>query len=278
MPGDVEWELGAMNKVLYGAVTAGDLDEARAVAAGQGGLADRLGQPLFRVLTLQAAALLAMGEGRFADAEALAEEADGLGVFLSGSDAAGGYGVQLFGIRREQGRLDEARPLVEAVARLDRVGATWRPALTVLQAELGLHEDAAAGLAVLVADGLAAVPRDSLWWASLSYLADAAVALGDRDAAAVVYGELVRGAGPGRPGRQPARRLRLGRPPARRAVRRARAAPRRRGPLRDRPARGPAGRHAGVAGPHPPGLRPLPGAAAPAGGPGAGRLDAARGA
>ena len=189
--GDVEWELGAMNKVLYGAVTAGDLDEARAVAAGQGGLADRLGQPLFRVLTLQAAALLAMGEGRFADAEALAEEADGLGVFLSGSDAAGGYGVQLFGIRREQGRLDEARPLVEAVARLDRVGATWRPALTVLQAELGLHEDAAAGLAVLVADGLAAVPRDSLWWASLSYLADAAVALGDRDAAAVVYGELV---------------------------------------------------------------------------------------
>jgi DNA-binding CsgD family transcriptional regulator/tetratricopeptide (TPR) repeat protein len=189
--GDLEWELGAIDKLLFGTITAGDLDEARRLAAHHSALSARIGQPLFRVLDLQAQALMAMGEGRFVEAEARAEEADALAGFLSGNDAAGGYGVQLFSIRRDQGRLDEARPLVEAVARLDRVGATWRPALTVLQAELGLHDEARAGLGVLVAGGLAAVPRDSLWWASLSYLADAAVVLGDRDAALAVYRELL---------------------------------------------------------------------------------------
>ena len=189
--GDLEWELGAIDKLLFGTITAGYLDEARRLRVRHGELTGRIGQPLFRVLDLQAQALLAMGEGRFVEAEAHAEEADALAGFLSGNDVAGGYGVQLFSLRRDQGRLDEARPLVEAVARLDRVGATWRPALTVLQAELGLHDEARAGLRVLVADGLAAVPRDSLWWASLSYLADAAVVLGDRDAALAVYRELV---------------------------------------------------------------------------------------
>jgi DNA-binding CsgD family transcriptional regulator/tetratricopeptide (TPR) repeat protein len=189
--GDLEWELGATDKLLFGTITAGYLDEARRLRSRHGELTGRIGQPLFRVLDLQAQALMAMGEGRFVEAEAHAEEADALAGFLSGNDVAGGYGVQLFSIRRDQGRLDEARPLVEAVARLDRVGATWRPALTVLQAELGLHDEARAGLDVLVADGLAAVPRDSLWWASLAYLADAAVVLGDRDAALAVYRELV---------------------------------------------------------------------------------------
>jgi DNA-binding CsgD family transcriptional regulator/tetratricopeptide (TPR) repeat protein len=187
---DSEWELGGINKLLFGSITVGDLDEARLLAARHQALSARVGQPLFRVLNLQGHALLALGEGRFAEAESLAEEADIFARFLSGNDAAGGYGVQVFSIRREQGRLDEARPLVEAVARFDQAGSTWRPALAVLYAELGWHDDAARELAFLAADGFAAVPRDSLWWGSLSYLADACVALGDREVAAAVYREL----------------------------------------------------------------------------------------
>jgi DNA-binding CsgD family transcriptional regulator/tetratricopeptide (TPR) repeat protein len=189
--GNLEWEMGGLDRVMFAAVATGDFDEVRSLAARHRALAARVGQPLFRILDLQAHAMLAMGEGRFAEAEALAEQADELAGFLSGNDIAGGYGVQLFSIRREQGRLDEARPLVEAVARFDQAGATWRPALAVLYAELGLADAAAGELAFLLADGLAAVPRDSLWWGSLSYLADAAVALGDRDAAAVIHRELV---------------------------------------------------------------------------------------
>ena len=57
--------------------------------------------------------------------------------------------MQLFSIRREQGRLDEARPVVEAIARLGRAGSTWRPALAVMYAELGLHDEAVAEIDVL---------------------------------------------------------------------------------------------------------------------------------
>lgn len=188
--GDLEWQAGALNKLLYGLITLGELDEARVVAGQFRELTDRTGQPLFGVLSLQARALLAAGEGRFEDAEALADEANALTTFLSGTDAEGGYGVQIFTLRREQGRLDEARPLVEAVARLGQEGATWRPALTVLYAELGRLDDAARELQHLVADGLRAVPRDSLYCGSLSYMADAAVAVGDREAAQVLYDEL----------------------------------------------------------------------------------------
>jgi DNA-binding CsgD family transcriptional regulator/tetratricopeptide (TPR) repeat protein len=187
--GDV-WEHGVLDKLLYGLITLGELDEVRELAPRHRGFAEASGQPFFQALDRQLHALLAMGDGRFADAEAMAEEANTLSGFLSGNDAAGGYGVQLFTIRREQGRLDEARPLVEAVARLGREGATWRPALAVLYAELGRSDDAARELRYLVADGLRAVPRDSLYCASLSYLADAAVAVDDRDAAAAVYVEL----------------------------------------------------------------------------------------
>jgi tetratricopeptide (TPR) repeat protein len=189
--GDLEAEVEAGGRLLSGTISLGDLDEARARAERQRDLIRQSGQPLFRVLDLQVHALLAMGEGRFLEAEAMATEANEVALVLSGSDAPGGYGVQLFSIRREQGRLDEARPIVESVARLGQEGATWGPALAVLYADLGMTDEAAGALRHLVDDGLRAVPRDTLWLASLSYLADTCVAVGDADAAHVVYRELL---------------------------------------------------------------------------------------
>lgn len=188
---DLEWEAAALDKLLYGLIVQGELDEARTVAARHHDAVRRLRQPLFQALDLQVGVLLATGQGEFDRAEALAEEADALTRFLSGSDMSGAYGVQLFTIRRLQGRLEEAAPALEAVARLGKEGATWRPALAVLRAELGRLEEAAADVRHLVADNLQAVPRDSLWWGALSYLADASVAVGDRDGAAVIHRELL---------------------------------------------------------------------------------------
>lgn len=186
---NLEWELWALDKLIFGSITVGRLDREALVRHHE--LAERLGQPLFRVLDLQAHALVATAEGRFDDAEGLAERAEQAGVYVSGGAATGGYGVQLFGIRREQGRLEEARPMVEAVANLGDQGATWQPALCLLYAELGMEADARTELARLVADGLPSVPRDALWLASLSYLADAAVAVDDRRAAKLLYRELL---------------------------------------------------------------------------------------
>ena len=55
--------------------------------------------------------------------------------------------------------------------------------------ELGMEAEAREELALITAAGLDAF-RASLWLASLTYLADACAALGDRDIAALVYPEL----------------------------------------------------------------------------------------
>lgn len=185
-----EWELSAVDKVLLGLLIVGDLDAARQVASRHHTLAARVGQPLFRVLDHQVRALLAVGEGRFADAESEAAAANELGGYLSGRDASGGFGVQMFSLRREQGRLDEARPMVEMVARLGQESGTWRPALAVLYAELGLHAEAAGLLDDLAATSLRSIPRDSLWPAALAYLTEATVRVGHPDMAELLRGEL----------------------------------------------------------------------------------------
>lgn len=188
--GNKEWETWALDKQMFGTVTVGRLDETRAIARHHAALAKEIGQPLFRVLDRQAAALLATGEGRFADAEAHAREANDLGQFLSARDASGGFGVQMFSIRREQGRLDEARPVVEAIAKHGDEGAAWRPALALLYAELGMVEEASAQVESLVADGQVRIPHDSMRVAALAYLTDAAAITGATDAAEVLYREL----------------------------------------------------------------------------------------
>jgi DNA-binding CsgD family transcriptional regulator len=187
---DLEWETHALSKSMYGEILIGDLDSARATAGRHREMSRRTGQPLFQAIDCQAHALLAVGEGRFAEAEELAAAGEELAGSLSGA-ATGGYGVQLFSIRREQGRLDEARAVVEAVAKLGRAGSTWRPALAVMYAELGLHAEADAEIDRLTAERLAAVPRDALWHGSLSYLADACCAVGHGAGAAAVYDELI---------------------------------------------------------------------------------------
>ncbi len=188
--GDQEWESLSISKLLYGEIIVGDLDGARVTIERHRQLAAELRQPLFVAMDRQADALIALGEGRFDDAERLADEADELTRHLS-NGPPGGYGVQMFSIRREQGRLDEARPIVEAVARLDDSTAAWRPALAVMYAELGLLDEAQRELRALTPSRLAAIPRDALWAGSLSYLADTCRLVGDSVAAAAVYEELV---------------------------------------------------------------------------------------
>ena len=52
-------------------------------------------------------------DGEFAEAERLANEALRLGVTTHGSHVEGLFGVQMFSIRREQGRLAEVAPVIK---------------------------------------------------------------------------------------------------------------------------------------------------------------------
>jgi class 3 adenylate cyclase/DNA-binding NarL/FixJ family response regulator len=187
--GDEEWLVGMLDKLLVGLMLVGDAEELRKALDRHGRLARQLRQPLFQLMDAQVQCVLAVHEGRFDDAEAAAELAAGWAEVLP--HAAGGYGVQMFGIRREQGRLEEVRPFVEMVANASQGVMAWRPGLAALYAELGLLDDARALLDDMVADDLATVPRDSLWAGSLSYLADACVATGHATAALLVYRNLL---------------------------------------------------------------------------------------
>ena len=108
---------------------------------------------------------------------------------MTGRDATGSHGIQMFGIRREQGRLAELAPAVRILAgEVDREGP-WRPGLVAVLAELGMEDEARRELAALVAEGIDEF-RASLWLAALTYLTDACAALGDEAMAAIVYPEL----------------------------------------------------------------------------------------
>jgi DNA-binding CsgD family transcriptional regulator len=95
----------------------------------------------------------------------------------------------MFGIRREQGRLAELAPSVRVLAADPGRGGPWRPGLAAVLADLGMEEEARRALAAVAADGIES-HRASLWLATLTYLTDAAAALGDERMAAIVYPEL----------------------------------------------------------------------------------------
>jgi len=91
----------------------------------------------------------------------------------------------MFGIRREQGRLAELAPVVRLLTGQGN-SAAWPPALAVLLADLGMRDDAVRVLERIRADGLGSVGR-TLWLATLAYVTEAAVAVGDDELAAELY-------------------------------------------------------------------------------------------
>ena len=148
--------------------------------------AERLGQRLFLHYVEQAGSALALFDGRLTDAQLQARRALEWSRQM-GRDAVGVYGIQMFGVRREQGRLSAMLPVARTLAARPSAEMAWRPALAVLYAELGMTEQARAEVARLCDTGLAQIPHDVLRLGALSYLADACWLLGDAEHAAIVY-------------------------------------------------------------------------------------------
>jgi DNA-binding CsgD family transcriptional regulator/tetratricopeptide (TPR) repeat protein len=151
-------------------------------------LARRLHEPFHLHVADHYASALALCDGDLAGAEAAALRSHEWSRLLTGRDASGTHGIQMFGIRREQGRLAELAPVVRVLATGDRAGA-WAPGLAVVLAALGMEDEARRELGRLRSAGLGSL-RESLWLAGLTYLADACSQLGDEATAAVVYPEL----------------------------------------------------------------------------------------
>ena len=172
-------------------VELGRLDEASEVLEQHRMLANRGRYLMFQFMAHVYEALLALAGGRFDEAEVAAERAHTLGDSSDTVFDAGVYGLQMFAIRREQGRLAEVLPLMRLLsARASDDEPMWRPGLTALYAELGMLDESRRELEALAPHEFAAVPRDSVWPACLTFLAEACVACGAKEHARTLLREL----------------------------------------------------------------------------------------
>jgi len=188
--GDIESQAEAAEWRITALIGKGDLRTAGRELAEVLEISRRMHQPFIIHVAEHYRSAIALCEGRLAEAEEAAERSREWSRLLTGRDASGVYGVQMFSIRREQGRLAELAPVVRVLAGGDRRGGSWRPGLAALTAELGMLDEARAQLALIRSDGLD-VYRHALWVGSLTYIADACVAVGDADLSEQVYRELL---------------------------------------------------------------------------------------
>ncbi len=131
--------------------------------------------------------LVAINEGRFADAEAWATEALQIGRRVAEDIAVGAYGMQMFCLRREQGRLREALPLLGHFVDTTPKGQIWQPGLALLYAELDMREESRAQFESLPWDRTSTAPRDASTLTIAMFSAEVCVYLRDAARAALLY-------------------------------------------------------------------------------------------
>ena len=112
--------LADLIRIGDGPALRGLLDEGRRRA-------DETRAPYLQTLCRHTAALVAINEGRFAEAEALAAQALESGRRLAEDQALSAFGMQMFCLRREQGRLREALPMLQHFVRTTPKDRTWQP-------------------------------------------------------------------------------------------------------------------------------------------------------
>src|SRR5581483_4477098 len=124
-------------------------------------------------------------------AEELALQMLAIGRQIQDPDAEMLFGIQLFMLHREQGRLREIEDTVRGlVARYDAIPAA-RCRLAYLYAELGREHAARAELDRLASGDFADLPRDLTWLGSATLLAETCAMLRDRRRAELLYALLL---------------------------------------------------------------------------------------
>jgi class 3 adenylate cyclase/DNA-binding CsgD family transcriptional regulator len=180
----------AAASLLRGYVALGRLDDAARTLTHQRSVSSEGRFAMFQFMAHTYAAVLALAAADFATAEQEAERAQARATADGAPYDAGVYGLQMYAIRRAQGRLAEVAPMMRTVAATADPPPMWRPGLAAVYADLGMVDEARSVFATLVPDRFAAVSRDSVWPASLTFLAETCLALRDTEQAVVLYNEL----------------------------------------------------------------------------------------
>jgi DNA-binding SARP family transcriptional activator len=185
--GDKERVFDGLEERLTSLVELGDVEAAHVDLAAMQRVARELRQPSQAWLVAVYDALLALLAGRLDDAARLVDAARDLGEGPQSWNATVTYRLQLYMLRREQGRLAEIEDLVRASVAEHPTYRIWPCVLAHVLCETGGEDEARAALAALAGDRFASLPFDEEWLVSTGLLADAASALGEVEHAAVLY-------------------------------------------------------------------------------------------
>ncbi len=169
---------------------AGRMPEARREVDAVTRLAEELRQPAQLWLGVAPRSLLALIEGDYPLAETLIPRMLSSRRMPSARDDESAGRMQRFLLRREQGRVEEELPVVQASVDDFPWYPVHRAALACLLADLGRDTEARATFAEIARDEFSMLYRDSEWLLGISLASEACALLGDVPAAATLYSQV----------------------------------------------------------------------------------------
>jgi len=154
-------------------------------------LADASGQPRHQSMSASLQAMLALWMGRFEDVESLAQQALAIAQRVQDRHALVNVSVQLFALRRAQGRTAELDATVRTgVERFPDIPGA-RCMLALLHLDLGRMDDARREFERLATHDFADLQRSNVLNGLLAWLAELSAGLADRRRAALLYNLLL---------------------------------------------------------------------------------------
>ncbi len=188
--GDRDLQLAALAWLITDALECQSIEVVDRYTDEHARLADELHQPYYPWYTAVVQSTRAFMRGRFAETEQLAIDAWRYGELSHGENARQVYLFTVLNLRRESGELEDFLRGLEGFVEESPLPA-WRSALAMAYAELDREREALAQVSCFVAGSSGAVPRDSVWFATMAMLAMTIVRFDAGEYAKPIYDLLV---------------------------------------------------------------------------------------
>ena len=172
--GDRERVVEGLEERFDALIEFADIEAAKHALEAMAEVAGELRQPSQQWLTGVHRGLIALLEGRLADAEGVITATRGLGDRAQSWSAGVTYGLQLYVLRREQGRLAEIEDLVRRSFEAYPTYPVWRCVMAQTAAELGHTDESRDLLDGLAGRGFRDLPFDEEWIVSMCLLSETA--------------------------------------------------------------------------------------------------------
>jgi tetratricopeptide (TPR) repeat protein len=185
--GDLERLFQGHSYRIWSLLELGDPDAVSAELAVMSRLADQLRQPAQLWMVAVVRTVCALLEGRFEGAEKRIEEALALGRRAIPWNAEVTHDLQLFMLRREQGRLHEIETLITRAVDQHPTYPVWHCVQADLYAQLGCEEEARTVFERFAAANFTALPFNEEWLAGMTLLSDVCTTLRDAPRALTLY-------------------------------------------------------------------------------------------